>query len=37
LTDKKEKERKKRLEAERKIEEQKKTGMGLGLLKKVYG
>jgi hypothetical protein len=37
LTDKKEKERQKRLEAERKIEEQKKSGMGLGLLKKVYG
>jgi hypothetical protein len=37
LIDKKERERQKRLEQEQKIEEQKKAGVGLGLLKKVYG
>jgi hypothetical protein len=37
LIDKKEKERQKRLEDERKLEEQKKAGVGLGLIQKVYG
>src|ERR1035437_5532840 len=37
LIDKKERERQKRLEQEQKIEEQKKTGVGLGLIDKVYG
>jgi len=37
LIDKQERERQKRLQDEKKIEEQKKSGMGLGLIKKVYG